>query len=397
MDNVVTVNPAYNNAVQFLDLVNTYLKQNNVTDTNGDTAKFTALAGSPAWLFALAIGSIDSEWQARLRNAMLSMDPANCTDDQVLNLASLMGLERGNGTPTYCTVSITNSTSASITIASSARFTDANANLTWGLSGATAVAANSTVQATMYCSIDGSYTIPDGTVFTDTAGALDLTITSTKCVEGTNDEPISNLRNRLITGEVGADPLIQAEHAIEQLSGISKCSIWFNTSTQDTLTLVGNVSLTPRHAFVCIKGTDLSGSLANTFYKYLNVPTDGSSVSGIKTENYTRGQSNISVYYKEATAVNVYVKLIVSVSGASNQYGEQLQELVASLFDDLDVGQQLTATLISDALKDNLPVGVTLNAVKVATTADTWLDYTTAVTVMQYPVLLADNVTVEEV
>ena len=254
MDNVKTIDTPYNNAVSVLNKTNQLLLENNIKDSTGEAvAQLDATPANPAWLFALACGSLHTSWQEKIAKAYSALDPQNCEDDQVLVLASISGITRENGTPSHITVLITNLSSDPITIPIGSTFTESYANQTWILNKNLAINPNSQQYVTLYTITEGEFNVPSGIAF-NYNGTLSLAcISYTSSSGGSEIESISSLRNRIFQGTGATSFLIQAKRAIELLSGIESCTIWMNTSSIENLVIGQNTS---SRVLVTITNTD---------------------------------------------------------------------------------------------------------------------------------------------
>ena len=243
MDIVKRIETPYNNAVAILNRTNELLNENNIMDSTGtEIAQLEQNVANPAWLFALACGQLHTSWQEQIAKAYASLDPQNCEDDQVLVLASLAGIKRGNGTPSHITVLVTNLTSDSIEIPMGATFTETYANQTWVLNRRIPIGANGQQYITLYTTTDGEYNVPTGTTFNYTGELSISCVSSTASAGGSNIETISSLRNRISSGKDATNFITQAKRAIELLGGIDSCTIWFNSSAEDPLVIGENTS-----------------------------------------------------------------------------------------------------------------------------------------------------------
>ena len=238
MDIVKKIDTPYNNAVAILNRTNELLNENNIMDSTGTAvAQLEQNVANPAWLFALACGQLHTSWQEKIAKAYAALDPQNCEDDQVLVLASLAGIKRGNGTPSHITVLITNLSAEAIEIPIGTTFTETYANQTWVLNKKVPISANAQQYITLYTTTDGEYNVPSGVTF-NYSGELSIScISSTSSSGGTNIETLSSLRNRISSGKDATNFITQAKRAIEQLGGIDSCTIWFNTSVEDDLAI----------------------------------------------------------------------------------------------------------------------------------------------------------------
>ena len=63
MDIVKKIETPYNNAVAVLNRTNELLNENNIMDSTGNNiAQLEQNIANPAWLFALACGSLHTSW-----------------------------------------------------------------------------------------------------------------------------------------------------------------------------------------------------------------------------------------------------------------------------------------------------------------------------------------------
>lgn len=355
MDTVKTVESPYNNAVAVINRTNELLNENNIKDSTGNQiAQLEITPANPAWLFALGCGSLHTSWQEKLAKAYACLDPQNCEEEQVLVLASLAGLTRGNGKPTHITVRIVNSDSSEITVPIGTTFTETFVNQTWVLNKPLTIAGNAYVYATLYTTVDGEYSVPSGVTF-NYEGDLPIVCTSSSSsAGGENIETIASLRNRLSQGVETSDPLVQAMTAIALLSGIESCTIWFNRNVTGDIT-IGNITLSPREAYVSIKGYDYSGKVAETYYQYLDVPA----TIGEQEETILKGQQEIALNfdYAQEALVDVYVKYNSSDAAVGIQGA--IKDAILAHSGTLSCGQNVTAQMISEWVQ-NLGYGTIL-------------------------------------
>ena len=243
MDSVKTIDTPYNNAVSVLNKANQLLLENNIKDSTGEAvAQFEATPANPAWLFALACGSLHTSWQERIAKAYSALDAQNCEDEQVLVLASIAGIRRGNGTPSHITILATNTSESSVEIPIGTTFSEAYTNHIWVLNKTVTINANAQKYITLYSTTNGTYVIPVGITFTNNASLPISCESYTPSSGGSEIESIASLRNRISQGKDATNFIIQAQRAIEMLSGIESCTIWLNTSSTDNLKIGENTS-----------------------------------------------------------------------------------------------------------------------------------------------------------
>lgn len=363
MDLTKTINTPYNNAVALINRMNELLRENNILDSTGaETAQMDQNPTNPGWLFALACGSLHTSWQEQLSKAYAALDPQSCEEDQVLVLAALAGLERGNGTPSHLTALFANtSTSATVTIPANSTFTESYSNQTWVLNKEITLAVHDpsipdsgTQHATLYCAVDGSIYVPQGTALTPEEGLTGFTVLAdADSYVGEDIESIASLRNRLSQGAEQSDFKIQAKNAIALLSGIESCTIWFNSSYTNTLNLGDPNSpnykqIPPRECYLAVKGADYSQKIAETYFKYLDVPA----TIGAEQETCRIGQQDMTVNFDYAVEVTVPIWVTIRGSTAAVGAADAIKARIASYSGTLACGENLTNQKVAEWLQN---------------------------------------------
>lgn len=348
MDNVKKIDTPYNNAVAIINRTNQLLLENNIKDSTGEAiAQLEETPANPAWLFALACGQLHTSWQEALSKAYSALDPQNCEDDQVLVLASLAGIKRGNGTPSHITVLIENTSDKSLTVPFGTTFTESYVNQTWVLNKNISLLGKGKQYATLFTTNDGEYIVPSGTDF-NYSGELSITCVSTSSSSGGSSvESISSLRNRISQGEDSANFVNQTKVAIELLSGIESCSIWVNSSSTESLVIgsgtSGSITIPPRNAYISIKGYDYSGKIAETYYSYLNIPA----TVGNNQEQCLIGQQPLTINfdYAEEAPVNIYVTIKASDMAVGAEGA--IKNAISAHSGTLACGENVTSQMVS--------------------------------------------------
>ena len=349
MDNVKKIDTPYNNAVAIINRTNQLLLENNIKDSTGEAiAQLEETPANPAWLFALACGQLHTSWQETLSKAYSALDPQNCEDDQVLVLASLAGIKRGNGTPSHITVLIENTSDESLTVPFGTTFTESYVNQTWVLNKNINLLGKGKQYATLFTTTDGEYIVPSGTDF-NYSGELSITCVSTSSSSGGSSvESISSLRNRISQGEDSSNFVNQTKVAIELLSGIESCSIWINSSSTESLVIgsgtSGSITIPPRNAYISIKGYDYLGKIAETYYSYLNIPA----TVGNNQEQCLIGQQPLTVNfdYAEEAPVNIYVTIKASDMAVGSE--DAIKNAISAHSGTLACGENVTSQMVSE-------------------------------------------------
>lgn len=362
MDTAKTIDTPYTNAVALINEANSIFTDYQIKDSTGtEIAQLDQNPSNPAWLFALACGSLHTAWQEQLAKAYACLDPQSCEEDQVLVLAALAGIERGNGTPAHITVQLANNDLVNtVTIPAGTLFSETYSNNSWGLNRNVTLQkkgdAGDKALVTLYNSVDGNYAVAEGVSFKSEDYADVSGESVSESSGGTDIESIASLRNKISQGKETKDPVLKAETAISQLSGIEACSIWFNPSVVDNLNIGTNdnpIIVTPRCAYISVKGVDLSGKLAETYFSYLNVPTTALTPGDTVVEEfYQRGQNRLSIQFQMAEEVVVPVTVIINKADMAVGAEAALASEVMKHSGTLGAGENLTSQRVSEWLQN---------------------------------------------
>ena len=306
-----------------------------------------ATPANPAWLFALACGSLHTAWQEKISKAYSALDAQNCEDDQVLVLASIAGISRNNGTPSHITATLTNNGNTSVTIPVATIFNESVTGHNWALNRNVTLAPISepghTATVVLYSTEDGGFYVPSATEFTNSDYPDVTCISIAQSFEGDSIESLSSLRNRISMGKEQSDFLLQAMNAIERLPAVESCSIWFNKSISQNL-IVGNKTIPPRTCYIVIKGVDITEKLADVYFSYLDIPaTVGSMESTCR-----RGMQDLDIHYDVASEVVVPVYVTIRASDAAAGADGAYSEAVMAMSGTLGCGENLTAQKVSE-------------------------------------------------
>ena len=348
MDNVKTIDTPYNNAVSVLNKTNQLLLENNIKDSTGEAiAQFETTPANPAWLFALACGSLHTAWQEKIAKAYSALDAQNCEDDQVLVLASIAGISRDNGTPSHITATLTNNGNTSVTIPVATIFNESVTGHNWALNRNVTLAPISelghTATVVLYSTEDGGFYVPSATEFTNSDYPDVTCISIAQSFEGDSIESLSSLRNRISMGKEQSDFLLQAMNTIKRLPAVESCSIWFNKSISQNL-IINNKTIPPRTCYIVIKGVDITEKLADVYFSYLDIPaTVGSMKSTCR-----RGMQDLDVSYDVATEIAVPVYVTIRASDAAAGADGAYREAIMAMSGTLGCGENLTAQKVSE-------------------------------------------------
>lgn len=314
-----TVKSAYENAIELLTTINAYLVTNEVKDSKGLQAVIYVNYASPIWLIIFAVGSALSVLQGLVQAASDSLTIANCSDNQLLNLAEIAGITRLTGTKTILFFTVTADALGPCTVAPE--------NLINYIEGVdfvpattTLIPAGTSAVIEALSSVVGSYVIvPNAlTSFKVEPAHTQSLNNASASIPGTGIESYTELRSRLQGWGALLSSLDSLISALRTLPGITHCNVFFNPSTSIDLTLPGGIVVKPRNARIIVYGG--SSQIAATFYQYSLLETEGA-----ESQNYiTKSNQLLPVYYDLAILKIFYIKVIVLEGSGGVNYGTEL-------------------------------------------------------------------------
>lgn len=376
--NPVDINTTLENAEEALTLTNKFLADAGAKDEKGNPLVFKQLAGSPMWLMFLARGQQATEWQERANKVYNALDIANCEEEQVLNLALLSGVRQKQRTSTFCSVYITNNEDSTIVINSrNSKFADSVYNYEWYIGQNITLATHVGAKVQLYCATTNDVSLPVGTTFTATP-LIEGTWGSFSCqsvsdtVNGTRQETMAELRNRIMVGTSAYSMVNQAQDAIARLAGISKCTIYFNQSAINSMPLPGGITVPIRSCLVVIRGADANDLIAKTYFEYMDVQTYRPLGRDDVLTSYERiGALDMPVHYLQATLKKVYLRITVDTKRSDPNYASYCRKVLESYNGTTDVGQNITSKLASVWLNDMADY-INVIGVEVSDDNETW-------------------------
>lgn len=352
--NPENVQTTEDNASAYIDNVNRLLMQEGITDKEGNPVQLTKLAGSVLWLMALANGQNTTEWQERLRNCYNSLDIANCSDEQVNNLALIAGVVKEEGSAPFVALTVTNTTQSPVLYNRSTVYAeDTFSSHKWYCSQNIEVAGGETTTLIFYCESKDVNT-PKSTTFifhfTDITIPSYSTESTSASVILEPEETVADIRNKIMQGTQAFNQIEQAQNAIKGLNGISKCSLWFNPDPIAPVILNGNIELDARKALIVIRGVDVDNLIAETYIRYLNVATQ--QLEDSLQSSTVLGAGGFVAYYSVCEEKLFYIKVQVKAKRGDTTYIEHIKDVLMLHIYDLDVGCQLTAQRICAWLEE---------------------------------------------
>lgn len=342
---------------EIMQQLNYLLRENNITDENGNVIQLSASYANAFYLLALADGNRFADMDQRLNAAINSFNIELCDDQQIQNLLPIAAMTRNPGS--YSTLNLVCKVEAgkSCTIPAGTR---APFNEVYFLTDTDVLIDNTagtepmqqTVPAT--CDTLGPIAVLAGEVtkFENTIANLESVTNTESSVPGVAPETINELRRRMNAGNTITFGLDGCKRALEELTGINYARVYFNYNTSETMDLPGGIEINPRHAYIVVDGN--SPDLAKTYSEYMNAPTQNAAGAPENFQNYTTGSGqNIPIYFDHAEELTVHVKVWLKAEAETGtQVDNQIKRDLLTASSEWTIGQDVSCLTTGAIFRD---------------------------------------------
>ena len=282
------------------------------------------------------------------------MSIAEASERQLLNLSDIAGIKRTKATRTIISgVVYANQESATavdcvITQSLTATITIAGTDIVFHPAFDVTVPIGESRSIILMAEQYGSYNISANTIvqFDDPLPGF-RSMATNNSTPGQSLETIASLRNRLQRRAVEGTQVERAESAIQALEGVSMCSIFFNYSPSEPVSLVygnTNISVPPRQAILMVQGWSVEpNAIARTFYRYMLCKTAGAGTPGAQTQKYiTHSNQELTVNIIPPVQQPIYIKMFIKNTLSYEQING-IKDVICSLAGSLLIGQSITS------------------------------------------------------
>ena len=259
-------------------------------------------------------------------------DPANCSDDDLSSVASLVGTERLAGSSSGLLVNITNTSEEDVTLLAGT-YTykyDDDLSFTGTVLEDKTIETHTTLSLIFMSDTIGSYPITeqsDITVTSDVEISEDLTFScdDNSSLLGVEEESDVEFRKRILTTTDRQDSLVELQTALKNLPYVFDCRVKFNP-TEENITVDGAI-LPPFKMFIYCSG-DIRNDIAEVVAKYAFYPTHIDSTTTHETltyanEVFANGEYEIVVNYFKKVNFGVDIKYIADTVFLSEDSAEE--------------------------------------------------------------------------
>lgn len=290
--NILTYNEALTKLCDFFDSLITP-KTINRSNTN---------------VIYLILKAFAKGWEV-LNNVIVALshkfDPANCSDEDLLSVASLVGTERLKGSASGLEIEITNTEESNVTLEEGDYYydLDADTRFTFSVLEDTVIAPNETVTFIAMSDNVGSYPVTaqasivvEGVYPLTLADGLECSCEDNENLLGTEDETLLDFRERILTDVTRQDSIKELETSLRNLPYLFDCRVRFNPSTLDTVVYDG-VTIPPLYMAIFFSGSARNGIADVVASKviYPTVATDTSVIVKHLNECFVNGEYDVNI------------------------------------------------------------------------------------------------------
>lgn len=366
------VNTPTENAFALLNYVNQFMVDNDVKNKKGELVQFKISLASPIWLLIIGIGYVATVCQKIMYAVAQAFNIADCSDQQLLNLAKIARLTRKEGSYTtiVCTVTAAAGGTCAITTDLEAKASYEGVEYTFNPIYNDSIPAGTSAEVILMCTVTGPVYVAAGTItaFTSNPDYFE-SMTSSASQPGSGLESISSLRTRLMTNEA-ISPLMGAIQGLNALDGVTKAVVLFN-SNYDSSMILGGKTVPPKRAVIFVQG--YSDKIAQEYYKYMSAETYDDGTARQQAFVMENGQS-FNVNYYPPVVVDLFIRVSV-MEALTLERTDEIKTAVANLSNTRAIGVNYTSSYIIDTLNTNLNFPE-ITGVEISTDGTTWKDTT---------------------
>lgn len=360
--------------------VNDYCLANDVKNTAGEVISIEPNEANPLYQMFRGFAYLTTVMQKLIYSAGCAMSIAESSERQLLNLSDIAGIHRTKATRTiisgvvYANTESAEAVDCVITKDLTATIAIAGVDIVFHPAFDVTIPVGESRAIILMAEQYGSYNISANTIkqFDDPVPGFRSMATGNS-TPGQALETIASLRNRLQRRAVEGTQVERAETAIQNLEGVSMCSIFFNYDPwQPTSIAYGNTSITvpPRQAVLLVQGWSVeANAIARTFYRYLLCKTAGGDVDGVQKQKYiTHSNQELEVNILPPTQQAIYVRIYIK-NTLSYEQVDGIKDVICSLAGSLVIGQSISSADVINAV-EAIYTNLTIQGADISLTGD---------------------------
>ena len=358
--------------------VNDYCAAKDIRNSAGEVIYIEPNEANPLYQMFRGFSYLTTIMQKLIYSAGCSMSIAEASERQLLNLSDIAGVKRTQATRTiisgviFANLEGPDAVDCVIDKTLTATITVAGADVVFHPAFDVTIPIGESRAIVLMAEQYGSYNISANTIlqFDDPVPGFRLMSTNAS-TPGQGIESIASLRNRLQRRAVEGTQIERAATAIQNLEGVSMCSIFFNYDPVESLTVpYGDsvITIPPRQALLLVQGFSVEeNAIARTFYRYLLCKTVY--VEGSQPQHYiTHSQQDLVVNVVPPKQQPIYIKAYIK-NTLSYEQVDGIKDVICSLAGSLLIGQSITSVDITNAIS-NIYTNLTVQGAELSLSDD---------------------------
>lgn len=370
------------NTHDLLQTINNYCSEHNILNSKQELVQIAPKMSNPLYMILWGLGYLVTVIQNLIFSIGKGLNVQASSDKQLLNIADMANIKRASASLTTFSARLEKmsigdedyqeGTPCVIT---------SNDVITFnGIVYAPAVhpsieliADGDVAYVTFVAQTPGSYSIAENTI-----QSFDTPITNLKsiyqytAIPGQEQESIASLRQRIQRRQKSGSSLDAAIDAIRELPGVTACSIIYNESTTNSISVgEDNIQIPPRWALVLIQG--YNQNIGQTYFEHITAQTidynpDTGAVDDtrlnipesrkLEIQWYTsHAMQKLPVMLTKPKFKYLYVRVYLSMAVVADIVSD-IQNAVTTVALELVIGQQVTSAMILSKLESFSPYGI---------------------------------------
>ncbi len=350
-------------ATDIVNYINTYCSTNNVRNRKNEVIFIDMNWSNPLFVIIYGVAYILSLVQKVMYNIACGFSIPDASDRQLLNLAQIANVQRRPAKKTTIRCTVLNNKADTLYLgrenpATTCTVQVSGEDIIFRPAWDVAIPSGNSELVVLVSDNGGPYPVAQNDVlefYNDTVLINNIVITHDAAIEGTNEETLISMRERMQARRKQTSRIDSLIEALENLEGVNKGKFFFNYSPSIPAEVHG-MSVPPRMGLLIIQGAN--DGIADTFYSYMSCETYDTSTDfperSVATSFTTQAGQVIPVYYLLPVQEEVYIKVYVK-SALNTDDETSLKMTCASAAQNLNINDSLTSSDVIELIHQKNP------------------------------------------
>lgn len=350
-------------ATDMVNYINTYCASNGIKNRKDETIFIDMNWSNPLYVVIFGIAYVISLVQKVMYNVACGFSIPNASERQLLNLAQIANVQRRSPKKTTIRCTVLNNRQEILVLSKENPSTTCTIQIegediifrpAWDIE----IPSGESKLLVLISDTGGPYSVSSDYIlelYNDTVLISNIVITHDAAIEGTNEETLVELRERMQARKTQTSRIDSLIEALENLEGVNKAKFFFNYSATRPAVIHG-MRIPARMGLLILQGS--SDGVADTFYSYMSCETydagDDFPDRAVTTMFTTNAGQNIPVNYLMPVQEEVYIKVYAKVALSNNDL-EAIKVTCASATQNLNINESLTSSDVIELVHKKNP------------------------------------------